>query len=101
LSADAAVGVVAAAAGYPGQVRVGDPIDGLDTLDAGALCFHAGTRRAGDGALRTSGGRVLCVVVRAPGIEAARSGAYRNVDRIRFDGMWRRGDIAQAVGVTA
>jgi phosphoribosylamine--glycine ligase len=100
-ASDAAVGVVAAAAGYPGQVRVGDAIGGLDTLDTGALCFHAGTRWSADASLRTSGGRVLCVVVRAPGIEAARSAVYRNLDRIHFEGMWHRGDIAAAVGVGA
>jgi phosphoribosylamine--glycine ligase len=100
-ASETAVGVVAAAAGYPGEVRVGDRIDGLETLDADALCFHAGTRRVADGSLRTSGGRVLCVVARAARLDAARAAAYRNHDRIRFEGMQRRGDIAQAVGVTA
>ena len=57
----AAVGVVAAAAGYPGDVRRGDVITGIETLDPDVLCFHAGTRRDTDGTLRTSGGRVLCV----------------------------------------
>ena len=57
----AAVGVVAAAAGYPGDVRRGDVITGIDTLDADVLCFPRGNARDADGTLRTAGGRVLCV----------------------------------------
>jgi len=68
----AAVGVVAAAAGYPGDVRRGDVITGLESLDGGVLCFHAGTVRDAGGALRTSGGRVLCVTAIAGDTEAAR-----------------------------
>lgn len=97
----AAVGVVAAAAGYPGEVRIGDRIEGLEALDARALCFHAGTRRASDGTVRTSGGRVLCVVARAQQLEAARVSAYENVARVNFVGMQLRGDIARPVRVTA
>jgi phosphoribosylamine--glycine ligase len=89
----AAVGVVAAAAGYPDSPRTGDAIRGVDDLDADVLCFHAGTRR--DGArLVTSGGRVLCVVGRGPDPATARVRAYANVRRIRFEGMRLREDIA-------
>jgi phosphoribosylamine--glycine ligase len=95
--AGAAVGVVAAAAGYPGDVRRGDVITGLDALDDGVLCFHAGTRRDADGTLRTSGGRVLCVTAVGGGLEAARARAYDNLARVHFDGMQSRSDIGRPV----
>jgi phosphoribosylamine--glycine ligase len=96
-----AVGVVAASAGYPGDVQTGHRIHGLDTLDDGVLCFHAGTRRESEGAVRTSGGRVLTVVGRADGIHAARTLAYDNLERIHFEGIRFRTDIAQRVVVAA
>jgi phosphoribosylamine---glycine ligase len=94
----AAVGVVAAAAGYPGPVRGGDAITGLDRLDPGAVLFHAGTRRDPDGTVRTAGGRVLTVVGRGATLAAARERAYANLARVRFDGMRHRRDIADAGG---
>jgi phosphoribosylamine---glycine ligase len=95
--ADTAVGVVAAAAGYPGDVRRGDVITGLDALDDDILCFHAGTRRDRDGTLRTAGGRVLCVTAMAPDMETARVRAYGNLARVHFDGMQARTDIGHRV----
>jgi phosphoribosylamine--glycine ligase len=95
LRAEAAVGVVAAAQGYPGQVRKGDAISGLDELDEDVLCFHAGTTRDPDGGeVRTSGGRVLTVVGVADTLVAARRKAYANVERVRFEGAWHRSDVA-------
>jgi len=93
----AAVGVVAAAAGYPGDVRRGYVITGIDSLDDDVLCFHAGTRRDSDGALRTAGGRVLCVTATAPDTEAARRRAYDNLARVHFEGMQVRTDIGNPV----
>jgi len=90
----AAVGVVAAAEGYPGAVRTGDVIDGVDSLSDGVLCFHAGTR-SDNGTLRTSGGRVLCVVGLGSDHTAARRRAYANIARIRFRGIQYRSDIAE------
>ena len=85
-------GVVAAAAGYPGSVRSGDEITGLDALDESVLCFHAGTRVAG-GRLLTAGGRVLCLVAHGATVHDATEDAYANLARVRFDGMWYRRDI--------
>src|SRR4029077_5780346 len=92
-----AVGVVAAAAGYPGDVRRGDVISGTDALDGDVLCFHAGTRRDHDGTLRTSGGRVLCVTATAADMESARARAYANLARVHFEGMQARTDIGNPV----
>ena len=90
----ACVAVVAAAAGYPGEVRTGDTITGPADLDADALCFHAGTARGADGMLRTAGGRVLTVVACGADVTEARERAYANIARIRFSGMRWRSDIA-------
>jgi phosphoribosylamine--glycine ligase len=95
----AAVGVVAAAHGYPGEVRTGDAITGLESLDPDLLCFHAGTLRDGSGVLRTAGGRVLCVVATGFNHEDARARAYSNIERIRFEGMRTRRDIGAPAAV--
>jgi phosphoribosylamine--glycine ligase len=92
-SSDACVGVVLAAEGYPGPVRRGDPIDGLDEVDPDVQVFHGGTAQGAGGALRTAGGRVLTVVGAGPTLQAARTRAYANAARIRFDGVHYRRDI--------
>ena len=89
-------GVVAAAAGYPETPQTGDAITGLDAVDTDVLVFHAGTRRDPGGCLRTSGGRVLCVVAVSPELEAARARVYENLSRVHFDGMHVRRDIGGA-----
>jgi phosphoribosylamine--glycine ligase len=90
------VGVVLAAEGYPGEVRTGQRIDGLDDVDD-ALVFCAGVKDK-DGVLVTSGGRVLTVVGKGPSFESAIDRAYAGVSHIRFDGMQYRRDIgAKAV----
>ncbi len=100
--ADAAVGVVLAAAGYPAEPRRGDRIEGLeDAVAQGALVFHAGTHLRADGAFETSGGRVLAVVATGVDLAAARTGAERAADAIRWDGMQRRHDIGAAGAETS
>jgi phosphoribosylamine--glycine ligase len=89
----ACVGVVLAAEGYPGPVRQGDVIEGLDEVDADIQVFHGNTALDAGGALRTAGGRVLTVVASGATIEAARARAYANVARIRFAGAHYRTDI--------
>jgi phosphoribosylamine--glycine ligase len=87
-----AVCVVVAAAGYPGSVRTGDPIGGLDTAGDDALVFHAGTARK-DGAVVSAGGRVLGVTALGVSVEQARQKAYGVVDRIELAGKQVRRDI--------
>ena len=97
-SDDACVGVVLASGGYPGKYETGLPIEGLDDLDPDVLVFHGGTTRRDDGTLVTAGGRVLTVSALGPTLQEARDKAYRNVERIRFEGMHYRRDIgARAV----
>jgi len=92
-SADASLTVMLASGGYPGSYETGKPIDGLDDLDRDIIVFHAGTRRDDSGRLVTNGGRVLAVTATAPTMAAAREKVYRNIQRIRFDGMHYRSDI--------
>jgi phosphoribosylamine--glycine ligase len=89
----ACVGVVLAAKGYPGPVRHGNPIRGLEDVDADVLVFHAGTARLKDGGVVTAGGRVLTVVALGSTLQEARARVYDNIERIRFDGMHYRHDI--------
>jgi phosphoribosylamine---glycine ligase len=92
----AAVGVVLAARGYPGQVATGDAIAGLDAPPPDDVqVFHAGTERGPDGRVVTSGGRVLTVCALGDGLDDAARRAYQAVDRIAFDGMQYRTDIGK------
>ncbi|MFT7677714.1 MAG: phosphoribosylamine--glycine ligase [Planctomycetota bacterium] len=88
------VGVVAAAAGYPGTPQKGDLIEGLEAANRveDVVVFHAGTKPKAQGVV-TNGGRVLCVTALADDMEAARGKAYEAYDRIRWDGKFCRRDI--------
>jgi phosphoribosylamine--glycine ligase len=87
-----AVCVVVAAAGYPETVRTGDVIGALPA-EGDVIVFHAGTARRADGALITSGGRVLGITALGLGVEQARAKAYAAVDRIELAGKQVRRDI--------
>ena len=91
----ACVTVVLASGGYPGSYETGKRIEGLDEAAAvdGALVFHAGTR-AEDEQVVTAGGRVLAVSGFGATVAEARATAYAAADRISFDGVQRRSDIA-------
>jgi len=89
--------VIAAAAGYPGEVRRGDTIDSALEASASLQLFHAGSRREGDGRCVTAGGRVLAVVAQADDFDAAFDGAYAGLARVRFEGMTYRRDIGHQV----
>jgi phosphoribosylamine--glycine ligase len=90
-STDFALTVVMAARGYPGNYARGSRIAGIDRAEAvpGVKVFQAGTAMA-DGALVSSGGRVLNVTARGPSIGEARRRAYEAVAAIDWaDGYWR------------
>lgn len=91
----AAVTVVAAAAGYPGPVSTGTPIQGLSAAGAvaGADVLHAATA-VRDGRVVTAGGRVLSVVGTGATLADARTTAYEALRLVHFDGMAFRSDIA-------
>ena len=85
--------VVLAAAGYPGAVRSGDRIEGLDQM-ADAAVFHAGTK-FDNKVLVTSGGRVVGVTARGETLPAAIRNTYDEVRKIHFKGMHYRTDIGR------
>jgi phosphoribosylamine---glycine ligase len=87
-----ALGVVMAAGGYPDSPKKGDVITGIPEETADSMTFHAGTVLE-NGQLKTSGGRVLCVVGLGDTVRVAHKNAYEAVDQIRFDGMQFRRDI--------
>ncbi len=91
--ARAALGVVLAAEGYPGDIRKGDAISGLENGDsADAKVFHAGTAQQ-DGQVITAGGRVLCATALGETVAEAQQRAYALVERIHWAGMQYRRDI--------
>jgi phosphoribosylamine--glycine ligase len=92
---DAAVTVVLTGPDYPARSDYsGVPIDGVDEVEAaGALVFHGGTAMR-DERLVTNGGRILSVTALAPDLEQARQRAYDAVERVRFQGVRFRKDIA-------
>jgi len=89
------VGVVAAAEGYPGTVRKGDAIEGIDAAEAleDVVVFQGGTSSDKSGRVLTSGGRVLCVSALGKDVTAARESAYAAYDKIKYAGKFCRRDI--------
>ncbi|MDQ3778100.1 MAG: phosphoribosylamine--glycine ligase [Actinomycetota bacterium] len=97
---DAAVTIVLAAGQYPAAADSGTPISGTEDAERTALVFHAGTAMR-DGRLVTAGGRILNVTAVAPSLDAAREAAYAAAERIEFDGMQYRRDIAERAAALA
>jgi phosphoribosylamine--glycine ligase len=91
---DAALTVVMAAKGYPGNYQRGSVIEGLDEAAQveGVEVFHAGTR-AEAGKILANGGRVLNVTARGKTVSEAQSRAYAAVDRIHWPEGFCRRDI--------
>ncbi len=93
---DAAATVIVASGGYPGSYEKGKVISGLDAAAAvsNAIVFHCGTKRTADGAVATSGGRVLSVTGLGATLREAVDTAYAAVGKIAFEGAFHRADIA-------
>ncbi|UXI67822.1 phosphoribosylamine--glycine ligase [Tahibacter amnicola] len=89
-----ALGIVAAAQGYPGTVRLGDAISGLDKYTgADTKVFQAGTRLDDKGRAVSAGGRVLTICALGEDIGKARDRAYDVARQVQFEGMFYRRDI--------
>lgn len=99
-----AVCVIMASAGYPGEYSKGKVISGLDDLDKDVIVFHSGTKyvskegvdlakKLEDSLIVTNGGRVLGITVLGQTHEEAREKAYKNIERISFEGAQYRKDI--------
>jgi phosphoribosylamine--glycine ligase len=94
LAEDAALTVVMAAKGYPGDYAKGSVIEGLAEAAAveGVEIFHAGTKADGN-CILANGGRVLNVTARGKTVREAQARAYAAVDRIDWPGGFCRRDI--------
>ncbi|WP_071871909.1 phosphoribosylamine--glycine ligase [Atopomonas hussainii] len=87
------LGVVIAAGGYPSDYAKGAVINGLDAAAAlPGKVFHAGTA-AKDGAVVTSGGRVLCATALGNSVSEAQQNAYALCRAINWEGSFYRSDI--------
>ena len=87
-----AVTVMLVSGGYPEAYEKGKKISGLGSLKD-VVAFHAGTAFDADNEVVTSGGRVVAVTAHGDSIEEARNIAYREVEKIRFEGVNYRHDI--------
>ena len=89
----AAVGVVLAAANYPGEPQKGDVISGLDAgNNIDVKLFQAGTAEQ-NGQVVTNGGRVLCATALGHTVLEAQQQAYELAKQVSWDGMFYRNDI--------
>ena len=88
---EACVCVILASGGYPESYKKGVEIS-IEDIDEDIMLFHSGTKMA-DGKLVTNGGRVIGVVAEGKDIDQAREKAYKNVEKIMFDGAFYRKDI--------
>lgn len=97
---EAAVCVVMAAKGYPGEPEKGSVIEGAEAdFGEDVVVFHAGTAKRADGALTAAGGRVLNVCALGESFEAARAKAYAAVEKIHWpEGFYRRDIGWRAIG---
>jgi phosphoribosylamine--glycine ligase len=95
---DAALTVVMAAKGYPGDYPKGSVIAGLDEAEKidGVEIFHAGTRRDGSRIL-ANGGRVLNVSALGKSVADAQARAYAAIDKI----VWPEGFCRRDIGFRA
>ncbi len=89
-SEQAALGIVLASKGYPGDYEKGFRIKGAD--DAGTLVYHMGTVLE-DGRLLTAGGRVMIVVGMGGDLAQAREKALEGVVKVKCDNLFHRNDI--------
>lgn len=94
----AAACVVIAAQGYPGSYPSGEPITGLDHVEAnGAIAFHAGTTLRDSHTLVTNGGRVMGITGVGENFDAALAIAYQGAETLQFSSKYYRRDIGYRV----
>jgi phosphoribosylamine---glycine ligase len=91
-SSGAALAVVLAARGYPGQPLRGSRIGSIEDAASvpGVVILHGSTREVG-GAIFADGGRVLTILAHGSDVIDARERAYAAIDRIKWpEGFFRR-----------
>jgi phosphoribosylamine---glycine ligase len=88
----AALTTVLAARGYPDSPETGKRISMPESLGAGVIVFHAGTKFI-DGDVVTSGGRVMAVTGLGESIAEAAAHSLKAAEAIEFEGKYFRRDI--------
>lgn len=91
-SENTSVTVMLVSGGYPEDYKKGMVMTGFENLDD-CIIAHAGTKLNDRGEVVTSGGRVIAVTAHGKNIEEAREKAYRNAEKIKFEGVNYRHDI--------
>jgi len=85
--------VMLVSGGYPGSYKKGMEISGLDKVN-NCIVFHAGTiADKNSGNILTNGGRVLAVTAYGNSIDEAMKTAFKNADKVCFEGSYYRSDI--------
>ena len=89
--------VIATSKGYPHEYKTGFPIKigNIDTNDC--QVFDSGTSVGKNGELLTDGGRVLSIVCQDKNFDKVFEKAYKNLEKINFEGMYFRNDIGHQV----
>lgn len=87
------VTVVAVSGGYPGEIKKGYEINGIDEINTDdSILFHMGTANE-DGKIVTNGGRVLCVTSYGRSVFDAVEISKEEIHKISYTGMSYRRDI--------
>ena len=84
-----------ASGGYPGGYATGYLVNGLEAVCDSVNVFHAGTKLNSEGKIVTDGGRVLAVNTLGKNKNEASETAYECIEKINFDDMYYRKDIAK------
>ena len=86
---------MASSKGYPEQYEKGYEIEGLDLPEEDIIIYHAGTKKI-NGKTVTNGGRVLGVtsIIKHNSLKEAKVKAYNTLNKIKFNGIYFRKDIA-------
>ena len=89
--------VIATSKGYPHEYKTGFPIKigNIDSNDC--QIFDSGTSLSKNGTLLTDGGRVLSIVCQDEDFDLAFEKAYKNLQKINFNGIYYRKDIGHQV----
>ena len=90
---ESVIGVVVAAAGYPGEYVKGAPISGLDEISQDVDIYHAGTSKNDKGEFITNGGRVLLVAAKGTDLLSAQAKVYKELEKIPNQDLFWRKDI--------
>lgn len=89
---ETAVTVMAVSAGYPEQYEKGFAISGLENVGNESIVFHAATS-AGNGEIKTNGGRVLTITSLGNNLAEASQKSYNSMNKICYENIYYRKDI--------